>query len=105
MFADNTSLCCVVEDQNSAAESLNEDLECIHQWSSDCGITFNAAKTKSMLFSREKMANLPPLFFNWTMLENSKSHKHLGVTFNSKKKEVKRHLIHTSEERERRVIS
>ena len=54
MFADNTSLCCVVEDQNSAAESLNEDLECIHQWSSDWGITFNAAKTKSMLFSREK---------------------------------------------------
>ena len=29
------------------------------------------------------MANLPPLFFNGTMLENSKSHKHLGVTFNS----------------------
>ena len=59
------------------------DLECIHQWSSDWGITFNAAKTKSMLFSRKKMANLPPLFFNGTMLENSKSHKHLGVTFNS----------------------
>ena len=50
------------------------DLECIHQWSSDWGITFNAAKTKSMLFSREIMANLPPLFFNGTMLENSKSH-------------------------------
>ena len=59
------------------------DLECIHQWSSDWGITFNAAKPKSMLFSRKKMANLPPLFFNGTMLENSKSHKHLGVTFNS----------------------
>ena len=29
------------------------------------------------------MANLPPLFFNGTMLENSKSHKHLGVTFSS----------------------
>ena len=29
------------------------------------------------------MANSPPLFFNGTMLENSKSHKHLGVTFNS----------------------
>ena len=29
------------------------------------------------------MANLPPLFFNGTMLENSKSHKHIGVTFNS----------------------
>jgi hypothetical protein len=45
MFADDTSLYCVVEDQTSAAESLNEDLECIHQWSSDWGITFNAAKT------------------------------------------------------------
>jgi hypothetical protein len=82
MFADDTSLYCV-EDQTSAAESLNEDLECIHQWSSDWGITFNAAKTKSMLFSRKNMANLPPLFFNGTMLDNSKSHKHLGVTFSS----------------------
>ena len=35
MFADDTSLYCVVEDQTSAAESLNEDLECIYQWSSD----------------------------------------------------------------------
>ena len=62
MFAGDTSLYCVVEDQTSAAESLNEDLECIHQWSSDWGITFNAAKMKSMLFSRKKMANLPRLF-------------------------------------------
>jgi hypothetical protein len=28
MFADDTSLYCVVEDQTSAVESLNEDLEC-----------------------------------------------------------------------------
>jgi hypothetical protein len=34
-FADDTSLYCVVEDQTSAAESLNEDIACIHQWSSD----------------------------------------------------------------------
>ena len=54
MFAVDTSLYCGVEDQTSAAESLNEDLESIHQWSSDWGITFNAAKTKSMLFSRKK---------------------------------------------------
>jgi hypothetical protein len=73
LFADDTSLYCVVEDQTSTAESLNEDLACIHQWSSDWGITFNATKTKSMLFSRNKMANLPPLFFNGTMLEKSKS--------------------------------
>lgn len=53
MFADDTSLYCVVEDQTSADESL-EDFECMHQWSSDWGITFNAAKTKSMLFFLEK---------------------------------------------------
>jgi hypothetical protein len=54
MFADDTSLYCVVEDQTSATESLNEDLACIHQWSSDWGNTFNAIKTKSMLFSWNK---------------------------------------------------
>ena len=47
MFADDTSLYCVVEDQTSAAESLNEDLACIHRWSSDWGITFNATKTQN----------------------------------------------------------
>ena len=31
MFADDTSVYCVVEDQTSAVESLNEDLEGIHQ--------------------------------------------------------------------------
>jgi hypothetical protein len=51
VFAGDTSLYCVVEDQTSAAESLNEDLACIHQWSSDWGITLNATNTKSMLFS------------------------------------------------------
>ena len=83
MFSDDTSLHCVVEDQTSAAESLNEDIACIHQWSSDWGITFNATKTKSILFFRKNMANLPPLFFNGTMFENSKSHMHLSVTFKS----------------------
>ena len=32
------------------------------------------------------MANLSPLFLNGTLLENSKSHRHLGVTFNSNDK-------------------
>ena len=83
MFADDTYPCCVVEDQMSAAESLNEDLACYINGSSDWEITIKATKTKSIIFSGEKIANLPPLFFNGTMLENSKSHKHLGVTFNS----------------------
>ena len=35
MLADDIFLYCVVKDHTSAAESLNEDLEVIHQWSSD----------------------------------------------------------------------
>ena len=40
-------------------------------------------KLSPCYFLGKKMANSPPLFFNGTMLENSKSHKHIGVTFNS----------------------
>lgn len=80
MFADDTSLYCVVDDHDTTADSLNQDLECMHQWSKDWGVTFNTAKTKSMLFTRRNNLNVPPLYLNGSILGDSDSHKHLGVT-------------------------
>ena len=35
LFADDTSLYCIVDDQNETAESLNSDLNSLSTWASD----------------------------------------------------------------------
>ena len=83
LFADDTSLYCIVDDQNEAAESLNSDLNSLSNWADDWGVTFNATKTKSMLFTRKHDVNIPPLFMKDTVLEDTLKHKHLGLNFRS----------------------
>ena len=83
IFADDTSLYCIVDDQNEAAESLNSDLNSLSNWADDWGVTFNATKTKSMLFTRKHDVNTPPLFMKDTVLEDTLKHKHLGLNFRS----------------------
>ena len=51
LFADDTSLYCIVDDQNETAESLNSDLNSLSTWASDWCVNFNASKTKPMLFT------------------------------------------------------
>ena len=51
LFADDTSLYCIADDQNETAESLNSDLNSLSTWASDWCVNFNASNTKPMLFS------------------------------------------------------
>jgi hypothetical protein len=62
LFADDTSLYCIVDDQNETAESLNSDLNSLSTWASDWCVNFNASKTKTMLFTRKHDVNIPPLY-------------------------------------------
>jgi hypothetical protein len=41
LFADDTSLYCIVDDQNETAESLNSDLNSLSTWASDWCVNFN----------------------------------------------------------------
>lgn len=84
LFADDTSLYCIVDNHETAAESLNSDLDSLYSWSSDWGVTFNSTKTKSMLFTRKQDVNIPTLYLNDNALENTLVHKHLGLNLNSK---------------------
>ena len=84
LFADDTSLYCIVDNHETAAVSLNTDLDSLHSWSSDWGVTFNSSKTKSMLFTRKQNVNPPTLYLNNDALDNTLIHKHLGLTFNYK---------------------
>ena len=51
LYADDTSLLEVVEDIYISAERLNNDLQCINEWTHDWHVTINPGKTKSVTFS------------------------------------------------------
>lgn len=82
LFADDTSLYIVVENPQTAALTLNLDLDTISRWAFDWLVDFNERKTVSLLVSKKQnQADHPPLTMNNTVLSESKFHKHLGLTF------------------------
>lgn len=82
LFADDTSLYVIV-DKNpvEAAHELTKDLENISGWAHIWDINFNPTKTKSVLFSRKHNNAQPAITFQNNQITNSKTHKHLGLTF------------------------
>ena len=86
LFANNTSLYIIVENPETAARLLNLDLDIIFDWALDWLVDFNARKTMFLLLSTKRISVLhvhPNLLMNNTVLSESSSHKHLGVTFSS----------------------
>lgn len=82
LFADDTSLYIIVDSPQISANILNSDLDKIHAWSKKWLVTFNPAKTETILFSRKRVkVNHPPLVMNNTTIPSVNSHKHLGLTF------------------------
>ena len=63
---------------------LNDDKQTISQWANAWLDLFNANKTISMVISRKlKPVKHPPLFMNDTIIAETTSHMHLGLTFSS----------------------
>ncbi|MCG7879157.1 MAG: reverse transcriptase domain-containing protein, partial [Candidatus Thiodiazotropha endolucinida] len=82
LFADDTSLYIVVEHPDLAARLLNDDLLTISSWADEWLVEFHAQKTMAMTISRKRNPpHHPPLFLNNTMIQETSSHKHLGLTF------------------------
>ena len=80
LFADDTSLFIIVEDPLEAAGSLNTDLDRISQWAATWLVSFNPAKTESLLISRKvNRPYHPPLFMQEYQITEVESHKHLGL--------------------------
>ena len=79
LFADDTSLFFVVNDINTSASDLNEDLEKIGNWPFKWKMNFNPGPNKQaqeIIFSRKKTASLHPL-------KSTQIHKHLGMMLDS----------------------
>ena len=53
LFADDTSLYIIVDNPISAADELNADLAKIHAWAVRWLVSFNPAKSESMILSRK----------------------------------------------------
>ena len=80
VFADDTSLYIVLDTPNNAARLMKTDLEKITNWSNKWLVTFNLAKTESLLLSRKiNKPDYPSLYLNNVRIEEVNTHKNLGV--------------------------
>ena len=69
VFADDTSLMASGSDPSETTEMLNRDLEKIASWASKWKVSFNAKKSKDIIFSNKYLNNSPPLIFNDTYID------------------------------------
>ena len=74
----------VVENPLEASDILNNDLTKITRWAGTWLVSFNAAKTNSLLMSLKKIKPYhPPLYMQDQQITEVDSHKHLGIYFSS----------------------
>ena len=83
IFADDTSLLATGSDPAETAAVLNRDLIKISEWANKWKVTFNAAKSKDIIFSNKVLNNSPPLIFNNINIKRVNIHKHLGIYLTS----------------------
>ena len=81
LFADDTSMYLCLENPHIRAEILNNDLKKIMQWANKWKIEFNERKTELMNISRNKNYQFQYMNSGRTILEDTHSHKHLGIIF------------------------
>ena len=82
LFADDTSLYIIVERPDLAARLLNSDLQTISDWADLWLVEFHARKPMAMTLTRKlNPIQHPPLFLNNTMIQETPTHRHLGLTF------------------------
>ena len=83
IFADDCSLLASGLDPAETAEQLNRDLVKISAWADRWKVTFNAGKTKDIIFSNKMLNNSPPLLFKDNFIQRVNTHRHLGVYLTS----------------------
>jgi len=70
----------VVENPIITADILNDDLHKVNSWANKWRVTFNPAKTESILISKKiNKPDPPPLFMHNQQITDVPEHKHLGM--------------------------
>ena len=83
IFADDTTLLASGLDPAETSAQLNRDLDRISEWATKWKVSFNAKKSRDMIFSTKLLNNSPPIIFNGVLVQRVNLHKHLGVIFES----------------------
>jgi len=84
LFADDTSLYVIFDDESQAADVLNSNLSKVQDWADKWLVTFNPSKTVSMVITNKRSTVHPPLYYNNVPIQEVDTHKHLGLTFSSR---------------------
>ena len=80
LFADDTSLYVIVDNEEDSSLKLNSDLSKISDWAELWLVNFNPNKTESMGISRKSEQSYhSPLFMNNVQIREVDCHKHLGL--------------------------
>ena len=84
MYADDILLYRPIT-QASDYQRLQQDVEALGKWANDNYLTFNASKSKAMVFSRKRHPVQAPsyLSLNGSTLEIVDSVRYLGITISS----------------------
>ena len=95
LYADDTSLFSVVDDENITACVLNRNLEKINLWAWQWKMQFNANKMEEVIFSCKRLKiKHPKLRLGNDEIASKNEHKHLGLILDSKL-DVKSHIRET----------
>jgi hypothetical protein len=84
LFADDTSLMDIIDNYALTYAKLNRDLHRLSLWSKRWLVTFNPSKTVYLQISRKLFPSPKPILrLNGQIINEVKTHKHLGLTFNT----------------------
>ena len=83
IFADDTTLLASGSDPAETSAQLNRDLNRMSSWAENWKVTFNAPKSKYMIFSKKYLNNSPPYISIVFFIDRVNTHKHLGAYLQS----------------------
>ena len=83
-YADDVADVGIGIDEQTIVDNLQRDMHAMERWASSHGLSFNAGKTKMLIFSRKRHVKKPDLFIHGNKIEYVESFKYLGVTIDAK---------------------
>ena len=82
LYADDTTLVARANSTYETTNILNRDLAKIYNWALTWKVTFNASKSKDIIFSKSLLPSHPTIL-GLQFIERVHLHKHLGLYINS----------------------
>jgi hypothetical protein len=103
LFADDTCLFIEVDDPETQAIALNEDLENLNEWASKWKVSFSPPKTEEVTITKKREPLVhPTIYLDEVPIKKVQHHKHLGLTL-SQDLSWDQHIKNISDKANRRL--